>query len=269
MIAKGLQIIYEPNAAVYHYHGIHQDGNPERLRNVVRIIERLELRKGNDIVDKSIDKKNVIAIIPVSGELVSFGGQPLINYTISKAKNSKLINRIIVTSDNSDIIKHAKSEGLETHLREPSLSADYVTLETVFQDIAISLKDSDSCPDIIIGLEITYPFRQKSFIDDIINKLIEDKLDSVIPAYAEFRTTWSNKDDSKRFSNKGFMPRKYKKYPTHISLFGLGFVGYTKNICEGNMLGKKVGIYELANSLNFIEIRDEESLMNYENIFFK
>ncbi|UPT74545.1 MAG: glycosyltransferase [Elusimicrobiota bacterium] len=41
VIEQGWKLAYEPAAAVYHYHGIHQDGDPERARNVVRILESL------------------------------------------------------------------------------------------------------------------------------------------------------------------------------------------------------------------------------------
>ena len=39
MLNLGYQIIYEPEASVYHYHGIHQDRNEERMLNVASIIE--------------------------------------------------------------------------------------------------------------------------------------------------------------------------------------------------------------------------------------
>ena len=32
IIKKGFKIIYEPDSSVYHYHGIHQDGNSHRLK---------------------------------------------------------------------------------------------------------------------------------------------------------------------------------------------------------------------------------------------
>ena len=43
MLNLGYKLLYEPKASVYHYHGIHQDGNTERLENVVNIIERQNL----------------------------------------------------------------------------------------------------------------------------------------------------------------------------------------------------------------------------------
>ena len=39
---NNLQIIYEPSASVYHFHGIHHNLNEERARNVVRIIEKYQ-----------------------------------------------------------------------------------------------------------------------------------------------------------------------------------------------------------------------------------
>ena len=43
VINSGYKIIYEPEVSVYHWYGIHQDNNEERLRNVVRIVEEMSL----------------------------------------------------------------------------------------------------------------------------------------------------------------------------------------------------------------------------------
>ena len=39
VINNNYRIMYEPEASVYHYHGVHQDGNTSRLKSVVKIIE--------------------------------------------------------------------------------------------------------------------------------------------------------------------------------------------------------------------------------------
>ena len=41
VLEAGYHIIYEPEASVYHYHGINQGRNIERARNVVRILEEI------------------------------------------------------------------------------------------------------------------------------------------------------------------------------------------------------------------------------------
>ena len=39
VINSGYKIIYEPKASVFHWHGIHQDMDPQRCSNVVKILE--------------------------------------------------------------------------------------------------------------------------------------------------------------------------------------------------------------------------------------
>jgi glycosyltransferase involved in cell wall biosynthesis len=62
MLNRGYKILYEPEASVYHYHGIHQNGNAERMHNIVRIIGNQpgNLKRGH--VDA--DKLKIVAIIP-------------------------------------------------------------------------------------------------------------------------------------------------------------------------------------------------------------
>ena len=47
IINSGLKIIYEPRASVFHYHGIHHDQNPQRAKNVVKILESLKTTSTN------------------------------------------------------------------------------------------------------------------------------------------------------------------------------------------------------------------------------
>lgn len=44
VLATGRRIAYEPLAAVYHHHGIHQGLDPQRAERVVRVIQMLDSR---------------------------------------------------------------------------------------------------------------------------------------------------------------------------------------------------------------------------------
>jgi len=44
VLATGRRIVYEPLAAVYHHHGIHQGLDPQRAERVVRVIQMLGTR---------------------------------------------------------------------------------------------------------------------------------------------------------------------------------------------------------------------------------
>jgi len=83
MLNRGYKLLYEPEASVYHYHGIHQNGNPERLKNVVKIIESQSENYPSGQLDAS--RLKIAAIIPVKGETRSFNGKPQLGYTIEVA----------------------------------------------------------------------------------------------------------------------------------------------------------------------------------------
>jgi len=57
VISAGFNIIYEPDASVYHWHGIHQDLNADRAKNIVRILESLDTIKTNAIYENPEDLK--------------------------------------------------------------------------------------------------------------------------------------------------------------------------------------------------------------------
>lgn len=44
VLGLGYKIAYQPLANVYHFHGIHHDGNPERSQRVARVIESIGMR---------------------------------------------------------------------------------------------------------------------------------------------------------------------------------------------------------------------------------
>ena len=77
--------------------------------------------------------KNILAVIPARGDSKSIKnknikllfGKPLIYYSISIAKRSKSINKIIVSSDSKKIIDIAKKYGAEApFVRPKELSKD-------------------------------------------------------------------------------------------------------------------------------------------------
>lgn len=81
VIKAGYNIIYEPNAEVIHYHGIHQDRDKKRCKSVVKIIGQHE-----DILPSSKttltllnpQQLNITAFLPVRGRPVTVGNYNLL-----------------------------------------------------------------------------------------------------------------------------------------------------------------------------------------------
>ena len=192
ILGQGFKIIYEPEASVYHYHGIHQDNNPERCYNVVKILESLELKKHNKL---DINKLNIVALVPIKGNIQYFNGRPIIEYTIERCRQSKFIKQTIVSADSDQMAKLAVSLGAEApFLRTRELSAEHVDLEKVLQFSLEEMEKIKIFPDIMVILEATYPFRQKGLLDTMIRELVDEGLDSVIPVRPECKSCWINKN---------------------------------------------------------------------------
>ena len=162
----------------------------------------------------------VLAIIPARGDSKSIpskniqklGKLPLIAHTIESAKNSKEVNRIIVSTDNKKIAKIAEKYGAEVpFLRPKKFSRDSSsTLDVVQHAIQFLQKVENYTPDIITILLPTSPFRPPNLIDESVKLLKNTKATSVVSVHK-----------TKTHPFKAFLPengflkpfkRDYRKY---------------------------------------------------------
>lgn len=269
VIDNGYKIVYEPEATVFHHHGIHQSMDIERCKSVIKIMESLNLNNGsNDVdIDSLLNDLNVIGIVAVKGEMEYLCGEPLIKYTIDKAKESKLIDKLVVSTDNPDVVEYSKKTGADiTILRPVELSQENVGIEKVLQYTLSKLENEmDILPDIIVYLGVQSPFRSKGMVDELIRLLSKTGFDSVLPGYPTYKSCWINEGNSIRRIDEGFIPRSMKK-PVHIGYPGLACVTLPNFIREGRLLGDKVEILEILDIYSTIEIKDKASLELAERI---
>ncbi len=256
MIEMNYNLCYEPEASVYHYHGIHQDGNIGRCKKIVQIIEK---RLSNPKKVLNANNFYVIAIVPVRGGDSNIGNQPQIYYTIKSAKESKYINHVFVTTDDEHTASLAIELGAECpFIRSKSLTNEYVGLEVVFQDALNSLEKDGMIIDLVVLLEETFPFREFGMIDNMIDNVIHGGYDTVIAAKYEPGSIWREKSGSYSRIDSGNAPRIFKE-KSFIGFDGLCCVTHPDIIRQGEIFGKNVGLFEVKNPLSFIEVRDNTS----------
>lgn len=132
----------------------------------------------------------VLAIIPARGgsktihekNIQKVGDKPLLVHTIDAAKKSKLVKRVIVSTDNKRIAKIARDAGAEIpFLRPKKISGDKVPTIEVIKHTLKFLKDQESyVPDIITSLIPPSPFRTSKMIDASIRLLKSSNGTSVL-----------------------------------------------------------------------------------------
>ena len=267
IIQSGYKIIYEPSASVFHHHGIHQDGNQTRLKNVVNIIQSHSKSFSQGNLDPK--KLNIIAVIPSKGPLKKNGKDILIKHTINEAKKSKYIKKIIVSTDNKETKKFALKNGAECpFLRPKKFSLGDVNLRAVQKFSLTQLEKKKIFPDLIVHLEETYPFRDEGLIDDAIKILLKNGYDTVIAAKEEKGWLWKENSNGYLRIEEGDIPEKIKK-KTYLGLHGICCVTYPEFIRDGLLIGKNIGLFPVKNHLSIIEIRNNETYKKFGKILKK
>jgi N-acylneuraminate cytidylyltransferase len=127
---------------------------------------------------------NIIAIVPARSQskgvpnknIIPLNGVPLIGYTIQAAKLSKLINKVIVSTDSSEYAEIAKKYGADVpFLRPEEYSKDDSNDIEFLQHFLKYSKDNDKkVPDILVHLRPTSPLRDPSVIDDAIKLFLKN-----------------------------------------------------------------------------------------------
>ena len=120
----------------------------------------------------SVDE--VIAFIPARGgskgvprkNLSTVLGKPLIDYAIEVARESGLVQRIIVSTDDPEIASHARSKGCDVHDRPAHLASDTSRVVDAVLDAASTMHIDDSC--VVVVLQPTSPLRRASHLIDAL-----------------------------------------------------------------------------------------------------
>lgn len=126
-----------------------------------------------------------LGIIPARGgskgipgkNIKLLAGKPLIAWTIAAALESKLIDRIIVSTDDEEIASVARAHGAEVPFMRPKeISGDLATDVEFIEHALLHLKVNEEFePHIVLRLPPTSPLRTGEHIDEGIKTLVDTK----------------------------------------------------------------------------------------------
>ncbi len=132
-----------------------------------------------------IDGKSVLAIIPARGgskgvprkNIREAGGKPLIAWTIEEAKKSKYIDRLILSSDDAEIIQVAQSWGCEAPFVRP---AELAQDDTPGIDPVLHAMEILPEYEIVVLLQTTSPLRSVADIDACIEQCMTNQANACV-----------------------------------------------------------------------------------------
>ena len=150
----------------------------------------------------------ILGIIPARGgskgipgkNTKLLNGKPLIAYTIEVALKSKILNHLIVSSDDDEIITVTRKFGADVpFIRPAELAQDNSSSIDLVIHALEFYQEREEYFDAICLLQPTNPFRSLNFLENSLDKFLKkdcDTLLSVLEVPHQFNPHWTFKKNS-------------------------------------------------------------------------
>jgi len=199
--------------------------------------------------------------------LQTIAGVPLIVKPIKEALQSKLINVVLVSTDDQDIADVAISAGaIVPFLRPSELAQDLTTTEETLKHALITYENMLGYQfDISVFLTPTDIFRRVEWIDAAIGVLQKNpNIESVFSGHSTHKNFWEmDADGSWRRLRPWMSVYSSRQIRGHIIREDTGLICASRAWLwrEGRRIGDKVEILINDDSFTSIDIHDEMDLM--------
>jgi CMP-N,N'-diacetyllegionaminic acid synthase len=134
--------------------------------------------------------ENVLGLIPARGgskgiprkNIALLAGRPLLAYTCEAALASRVLHRVVVSTDDEEIAEVAHQCGLEVpFIRPTSLAQDETPSIDVVRHTVEHLRNEEHwIPGVVVLLQPTSPLRKARHIDEAVGRMTETKADTVV-----------------------------------------------------------------------------------------
>lgn len=217
----------------------------------------------------------VLGLIPARGgskgvprkNIRMLGGKPLLQYTAETARSARLLDRVLLSTDDEEIAVIGKRCGLDVpFMRPPELAMDSTPSLLVVKHALEWLAERGEVFEAICLLQPTHPLRQAGDIDACITLLGESGADSVVtvlPVPPEHNPHWvffKGEDGTLRLSTGEtvLIPRRQDLPP---AFHREGSVYVTRRdvvLKQGSLLGSRVIGYTIdpGKSVNIDTLED-------------
>lgn len=206
---------------------------------------------------------NILAIIParsgskeISGKnKIELLGKPLISYSVNTALSSKHVNKVIVSSDDKEILALCEKLQVETIKRPKKYAQNNSPIDLALKHVLDKL-ENNYIPDLIVLLQPTSPLRKVETVDRAIKEFIKKgkDYDSLIPLHRiESKIGKIKKKMYYSFNNLGKQRQELKPYYKEC---GTVFIFRPDVIRRGKYYGEKIFPFIVESNIEAIDIDD-------------
>lgn len=229
-----------------------------------------------------IDGKSILAVIPARGgskgltrkNIKTMCGKPLIGWSIDKAKKSRYLDLVLVSTDDQEIADVARGYGAYVpYIRPSEFATDQSPTSDVIRHALSYLKQNESKNfDFIVLLEPTSPLREDDDIDQMLEIIVRQSYtyDSIVSV----GEVTEHPSIMKRLIDGVVEPycpgiaqttRRQDNAPAYFP-FGVAYIAKTKSFLEENTFYTKRCTYFVIKRYQNYEIDDIYSFICTENI---
>ena len=212
--------------------------------------------------------ETILAVIPIrssdeefrDGPSPMLGDRPLLDYTLRAAKEARLVDRVVVSTDSEAIAEVCRSYGVEVPFIRPlALSQPTASVTDVLRYCVEWLQAHEGYhTDWVVKLEITHPFRPPGLIDLVIETALAKQVDCAFVAYEELHAYWTL-DEAGRPHMVGQdidVPRAVRR-PFYRDLSGLVSLTRATNLRAGKLYGTNIGLIPLRDLFAIVDLHEK------------
>lgn len=206
----------------------------------MRVLGLIPARGGS----KGIPRKNIRML----------GGKPLIAWTIEAARKSRLLTRVILSTEDEEIAEVGRQWEVDVpFLRPRELAEDDTPTLPVVLHAVMEIEKQGGHYDAVCLLQPTAPFRKPEWIDACIQLMEKRGADASVTVCripAEHHPWWSLMLDGEgwlHFSQSGEAPVRRQDLPPAYYREGSVYVTRVQTLLRsGSLYGTKLAAFEVA-----------------------
>lgn len=196
----------------------------------------------------------ILAVIPARGgskgiprkNVRLMNGKPLIYYSIHNALSCDMIDDVVVTSDDFELLSLAERFGAVPLERSPELAGDKVTLDPVIYDAVLKTEKLKGCRyDVVITMQATSPTLQAETLSAAIDEFLSGDFNTFISAVNKPHLAWTTNEKGdfvpayKERLNRQYLPPNYVEAGAFV-------ISRREDVTETGRIGKKVRVYGIS-----------------------
>lgn len=134
-------------------------------------------------------KPRVLAVVParsgskgIPGKNIRLlAGKPLLAYPADAARESRVVDRIVLSTDSEEIAQVGRELGLEVpFLRPPELAQEDSPMQPTIEHAVVEVEAGGWQPEVVLVLQPTAPLRKGEHIARAVTLLVESGASSVV-----------------------------------------------------------------------------------------